>query len=178
MGSKMEQKEIGTGNQLFTSQLKLFENDRKTIPVFTFFFTVHFTSIVENYCVHQMDFLLREQLLSSIADQTSGTDFNLIASKDGKSFRVHKWVLAARSPVFAALLSSDDNIESIDYSMDCTLDEMKQFINFLYTGALSKGLSVSREFIPIAEKYQIKTFEDLCRAALEDGYDFSEDKLL
>jgi len=159
------------GIQLFTAPVKLFENNVEPSH-FTFKFTVSLTGIVDNYLVHQVDDLLSQQLWSSII--ATGTDFKLIAS-DGNSLPVHKWVLSARSPVFATLFSSGEEIESIHLAVDCTMGKMKQFIQFIYTGAL-EGL-VSRKLLKLAVKYQIKTLEDLCKTAYQDVYTFTMEKM-
>ena len=65
----------------------------------TFLFTVYLTGLIENNQIHRMDGLLSKQLLSSTQD--SEVDFHLIA-ENGKRFPVHKWMLAARSPVFCS----------------------------------------------------------------------------
>jgi len=162
--------------QLFTKPLKIdFEDYDIESSDFETFGSVYLDGIVENYRVHQMDGLLSPQLLPSVEDQlNNGTDFKLIAS-DGNSFPVHKWMLAARSQVFATLFSDEENsIESIHLAVDCTVNEMKQLIKFIYTGEL-EGL-VTQELMQLAVKYRIKTLEDLCRAALHDAV-FSEDQM-
>jgi len=162
----------GSQQQLFRDTLKLiFRTDVESCD-FNFYGTVYLDGIVDNYRVHQMDSLLSQQLWSSITDELNGTDFQLISS-DGYWFHAHKWVLAARSPVFAVLFSSQEKIGSLHLAVDCTVKELKQFIKFIYTGEL-EGL-VGQELLQLAVKYQIKTLEDVCRTALQD--DFSEDRM-
>jgi len=127
----------------------------------TFKFTVYLVGIIENYRVNQTDNLLSQQLLSS-AIQDSDVDFNLIA-ENGKRFPVHKWMIAARSPVFATIFSEEEN----DVIVDCNEDVMKQFVKFIYTGEFD-GFG-SHELIKLAVKYKIKTLEDLCQAASKEA---------
>ncbi len=155
-----------SGTQLFTAQLELFENEIKSSK-FTFKFTVSLTGIVDNYRVHQVDGLLSQQLWFSVTDQPNGADFKLIAS-DGTFLPVHKWMLAARSPIFAALFSSNEPVTTLHLSVDCTVNEMSQFIKFIYTGEL-EGL-VSHTLLQLAVKYQIKTLEDVCKTAFQEAY--------
>jgi len=100
-----EKEEENEAMQLFTAPV----NDYiKTFPTGCIFnFTIYLDGIIEHYRVQQMDGLLSQQLWSSITNQ-DGTDFNLIA-KNGQSFPVHKWVLAARSNVFEVLFNDGSN---------------------------------------------------------------------
>jgi len=138
-----------SGTQLFTAQLELFENEIKSSK-FTFKFTVSLTGIVDNYRVHQV-------------------------ASDGTFLPVHKWMLAARSPIFAALFSSNEPVTTLHLSVDCTVNEMSQFIKFIYTGEL-EGL-VSHTLLQLAVKYQIKTLEDVCKTAFQDAYVLSLGKM-
>lgn len=174
---EMEQNDLKTesdetaGIQLFTSHFKLDETN--LIPTeFEFSFKIYFTGIVENYRVQQLDNLKSQQLWTSVPDHQEG-DFKLIA-KNGKSFNVHKWVLAAWSPVFATLFGSEEEIESTHLALDCPGYQIEQFIMFIYTGAL-EGL-VSYELMDLAVEYKIKTLEHLCQSALQDVYALSDDK--
>jgi len=179
--AKMKQIDIATnknedengGTQLFTDLLK--RKDVRCSHQFYFSVTAHLTGIVDTYRVHQIDGFLSQQLWSSITDQLNGADFKLI-SNDGKSFPVHKWMLSARSQVFAALFVSDEeNFKSFHLAVDCTMNEMSNFIKFIYAGELD-GL-VNHELMKLAAKYQIKTLEDICRVALQDTYALSPDKM-
>jgi len=158
------------GTHYFTHLLK--RSDIKCTD-FIFYVTLHFTGIVENYRVQQIDDLLSDQLWLSATDQLNGVVLKLIAN-DGNYFPAHKWMLAARSPVFEALLSSQEEITSLHLTVDCNAELMKQFIKFIYTGEL-EGL-VTQELIQLAVKYQIKTLEQICEAALKDAH-LSTDKM-
>jgi len=162
------------GTQLFTAPLRLFEGWVRSSR-FAVTFMVHLTGTVNNFCLHQIDHLLSKQLWSSVADQEEETtDFKLIAS-NGNDFPVHKWILAARSPVFADLFSGEEDVKSIHLAVDCTVNEMKQFVKFIYIGELD-GL-VSHALMQLAAKYKIKTLEDLCKTAFQDSYSLSTDKM-
>jgi len=109
-----------------------------------------------------MDGLLSQQLWLSATNQ-AGTDYNLI-TQDGKSFPVHKWILAARSPVFAALLSETEDKQNDHHYLNCTDNELSQFIKFIYIGELC-GL-ISRELMQLAVTYQVESLEKLCNQAV------------
>jgi len=151
--------------QLFTAQLKSFQAGNQT-----FFFQIHVEEIVENYYIMRKDSLLKEQLWSSAVNRM-GTDFEFIA--EGKIFPVHKFVIAARSPVFADLAGLKERLpdekdtpqaialkqktESVDAA------SMEQFLKFVYTGELEG--SVGKELMTLATTYKVKTLEELCDTA-------------
>ena len=120
-----------------------------------------------------MDKLLSKQLWSSVITERTH-DFKLIAS-DGNGLPVHKWILAARSPLFADLLSGEEDVKSIHLAGECNLDEMKQFVKFICTGEL-EGL-LTENLKRLAVKYRIKALEDLCQNVCHDSYDFSTDEM-
>ncbi len=129
-----EMKEINLGSnseiedfQLFTAPLTNVSNDRfchgfnGSITNFILTLTIYLSGIEDKYQAHQMDTLVSQQLLSSSTNRL-GTDFNLI-TRDGKSFPVHKFILAARSTVFAALFFIGEQFQP-SHAMDCTEVEM------------------------------------------------------
>jgi len=158
--------------QLFTDPLKLVFETNVEAPEFDVYGKVYLVGIVDNYRVQQMDGLLGTQLWPSVKDQQNEADFKL-KSNDGNCFHAHKWILAARSPVFAALFNSQEKIGSLHLAVDCNVVEMHQFIQFIYTGELD-GL-VSPALMQLATKYEIKTLEDICHTASQDA--FSEDRM-
>jgi len=78
----------------------------------TFRFHIYIQGIVEDYRIQRMDFAMRDQLSLN----RFGTDFEIIAA-GGKRFPVHKFILAARSPVFEALFCGQ-NQESASTNQD------------------------------------------------------------
>ena len=145
--------------QLFTA---IDERDGPSTPCFTF--TIYLTSVVDDYRVRQVDGLLGEQLLSSATNSNGTADFKLIAG-DGEILPIHKFILAARSPVFAILFSEKESIGSMDCTM-FSVDEVKQFIRFIYTGEFQGP--ASSNMMAMAVKCKVKTLENLCRAASQD----------
>lgn len=77
--------------------------------------------------------------------------------RDGKSYPVHKFILAARSPAFEALFDHQSKETSSNHVMDCSAEEMSQFINFIYTGEL-EGQAISNDgFKQLIGQYKVKT---------------------
>lgn len=132
---------------------------------FKFNFTVYLNGIVEDIKILQMDRLITKELCLSVSNKLE-TDFYLIA-KDGKAFKVHKWILAARSNVFEVLLrSNDQKVAESHVSMNCTSNELGQFIKFIYTGEF-EGEATSG-LMQLAVNYEVKNLENLLRAASQD----------
>jgi len=105
------------------------------------------------------------RLASGIENET---DFKLQIT-GGKSFPVHKFVLAARSPVFAAQFNAQQTEEEFkQVIIDLDVDEtcMNQFLKFIYTGELDGP--VTSQLVQLATHYQIETLEKICQAAAPD----------
>jgi speckle-type POZ protein len=105
-------------------------------------------------------------VLSDIARMLSDeifVDFTL-KSSDGDILKAHKSVLAARSPVFFAMLKSDmqEASESIVSVPDINAKVLKELLRFIYSGAVENLDEVSRELIYAAEKYQIEYLKQIC----------------
>lgn len=141
--------------QLFTSPKSFYLTSDNS-----FTFHINICGIADSYRVQEVDCVLTEHLWSSSLNRV-GTDFKLIV--DGRSFPVHKFVLAARSSVFEAQFNKSSAIESkhtIDY---VNAQSMEQFLKFIYTGELD-GLVIKKnsQLLHLAETYQLKTLESLC----------------
>ncbi len=153
--SNEDKKEIGC-LQLFTAPL-----DTIGIGNRSFIFKIYLSGVVQDYRAEEVDLLLRKQLRSSF---TSQTDFKIVA--EGKNFPVHKFMLATRSPVFAAHFK-EENMEDTYAIGSVDAASVQQFIKFIYTGEL-EGSVMSQQLLHLAETYKIKTLEDLCLAASAD----------
>lgn len=106
---KLENEQDDNGSvQLFTANFlqDIVTGDRK------FVFQINLVGVVKGFHIQRMDCILSEQLWSSRA---IGSDFGFVAGK-GEKFPVHKFILAARSSVFAALFGSETDQESYSLS--------------------------------------------------------------
>lgn len=146
--------------QLFTSQIL-----GMTTGNCSFIFRIFLSGIIQDYRTEEMDFLLRSELWSSRTNRV-GTDFEIIA--EGIRFPVHKFMLAARSPVFAAKFQDDNHAggttEDIDFA-DST--SVQQFLKFIYTREL-EGPVKSQHLMQLALSYEIETLVGLCQAASQN----------
>ena len=80
-----------------------------------------------------------------------------------KSFWAHRFIVSARSPVFAAMFSSD-MIEATKGKVeivDTKADVFETFLKFLYTGHLETydGLE---QLLALAIKYEVETLKNVC----------------
>lgn len=129
------------------------------IPTLTCCILIQSTSLT--YQLHQRDFLLSRQLEPSVMNEAF-TDFELISG--GKPYKVHKFLLCARSPEFATLLEDGKQQLTIPpIETAC----MEQFLCFLYTGEL-EGPVRSPQLRKLADKYKIHTLLELCLIASHD----------
>jgi len=123
---------------------------------------IHITSITKNYGIFLTDRLIMDHLWSSSVTDQSWTDFKLIAAIDEISFSVHKFMLTARSTVFASVFTKNPATSTQTEFVNGTC--MKQFLVFLYTGQLV-GAVCSPDLRQLATKYQLPALEQLCSLA-------------
>ncbi len=143
----------------------------------SFTFHIYIAGTVEGYQVQQMDGLLKEQIWSSTVTNPYGTDYKIIVGEN--KFLVHKFILAARSPIFASKFSNEkpssrdlDDEEEGNQQLNMDLDGvdspcMEQFLKFIYTGKLEEPV-INDGLMQLAVTYQIKMLENLCQAASAD----------
>ena len=166
--SKFKQMDLDTRNGDVTGCLQLFTASFNSFRMLEsvlvrqyprrLIFEIHFTGIVENYQFQERDCLLKNQMWSSVLNQI-GTDFEFVAA--GRSFPVHKYVLVARSPIFAAKFSSDTHVKKEE---NVSAASMEQFLKFIYSGELEEPMN-DPDLLQLATDYKIKTLESLCRFA-------------
>ena len=86
---------------------------------------------------------------------------------DGKAFGAHLFIVSARSPVFAAMFSTDmieANTGTVTIN-DTDPDVFETFLIFLYTGALEPfSLANDYRLRALADKYQVDTLLRLCQS--------------
>ncbi|KAI1722545.1 BTB/POZ domain-containing protein [Ditylenchus destructor] len=103
--------------------------------------------------------LLKEDLL---------TDFTI--KVNDKEIRVHKAILAARSPVFSAMLSHEATSESktgILVIQDVEFNVVKEMLNFIYCGRSSSEINeLASDLLIAADKYRLDELKSHCERCL------------
>ena len=104
---------------------------------------------------------LNMQMTKMLTNQTL-TDVTL--QVEGKEFKAHKVVLAASSPVFAAMFKegtkehqdNNVNIEDIDS------DVFDVFLRFLYSGQVDQLAEIYLDLFAAADKYDVQPLREIC----------------
>ena len=149
-----------------SGNLRLFTATQKkisTASVLTFTFRLYVTGSSVLYDVGHFDSLHGVGLWAATKNHKT-TDF--LFKVGDTSFRVHKFILSARSPVFRAMLSTDmiesrNGYVTID---DADPEIFRQFLFFVYTGQLDKP--AGPELGKVADKYDVKTLSAICQQAM------------
>lgn len=104
--------------------------------------------------------------LGALLDSECNSDMTLIA--DGNRFSVHKTILIARSPVFAAMFQH--NIKEVHENevdiLDVDGDVLEQMIRFMYTGKVDKLDVLAGRLLTAADKYALEDLKQLCDRAI------------
>jgi speckle-type POZ protein len=157
--------------------LQLFKANLTEMPVkkCTFSFSIWIEGSAPLYSFHISDRLTKEQFWNASLKSQHHVDVEFVV-KD-KKFSAHKAVLAARSPVFAAEFTKEkperkdddgDGLQQIIRIDDVDPASVEQFLYFLYTGEPMKSSLSNEELLNLAERYQVITLVNLCRAALKN----------
>lgn len=91
------------------------------------------------------------------------SDFQLETS-DGVVLKAHKVILAARSPVFFTMLTTDmeEKLKGSANVPDFNSIVMKEILSFIYCNEVNNLDDIVFDLIYAAEKYQIKELKKLC----------------
>lgn len=121
--------------QMFTYRLEGYSHSDLLT---TYNFYIHVVKTVDDYCYRPIDRRLGDELWTSAVDkQFTDCEFWV-----GNSiFPAHRGVLAARSPVFAAMFKAD-MLESRTHKViieDIEASVFEEFLYFLYTGQLKRS---------------------------------------
>lgn len=96
-------------------------------------------------------------------ESESFSDATLIV--EGKEFRIHRALLAARSPVFARMFESDmeEKRSGCVRIEDASSTVMKQALYYIYTGKIDDlTLTHAPELYSVADKYEIMDLKSRC----------------
>jgi len=85
----------------------------------------------------------------------------------GQKFRVHKGILASRSPVFDQMFKK----ATVEGTNEVTVDDVSpivlwEFLRFLYTGDIVNLDIRVEELFVVADKYDVPTLTDICEKRL------------
>ena len=94
------------------------------------------------------------------------SDVKLKVNKE--TFRAHKLILAACSPVFAAMFEHEtlENAESFIHIMDTDDNVFKEMLTYIYTGQIPNLEDTVFDLLPLADKYQLDHLKAACAAYL------------
>ena len=146
--------------QCFTSKVDIVNGGSNL----TFAFQIHLEGIFAKYSYHPCDRLAKEQLWSAVRSKLHA-DVEFIVQD--KRFSAHKAILAARSPVFKVEFTKEKSKKDNSHQIrihDVDASTFEQFLHFVYTG--ETPLLANANLLKLAERYQLKTLENLCRVAL------------
>lgn len=100
-------------------------------------------------------------------DEELLTDFEIITS-DRQTIKVHKTILAARSPVFLAMLTSD--LEETNTSQvtikDVNAATMRELLRFVYGNEIENLDDISHDLVIAADKYHIEQLKRICLSSV------------
>lgn len=104
----------------------------------------------------------QSQNFMRIFNESIFTDFDLKCN-DGETLNCHKWILAARSPVFEAMFSSivKETLQGFADIEDFDSVIMREVIFFIYSGN-SNLTNLASKIIFAAEKFQLETLKEKC----------------
>ncbi len=91
--------------------------------------------------------------LVALLDSGDFSDINILVN--GTKIPAHKNILSTRSPIFKAMFSYDNTKEALEKEVvihDVSVNVMKEFLRFIYTGVKHQGNHDCSELLAIADK--------------------------
>lgn len=130
--------------------------------------TVGFFSRLQPGCVQKWHFPTSDLVENMGSLLGSGKYGDVTITVSGQKFLAYKGILAARSPVFAAMFSTDMQ-ESAKNSVkipDIEPAVFKELLRFIYTGQVNELGSMAYQLYSAADKYEMLSLRMLCREAI------------
>ena len=108
------------------------------------------------------------QNLEKLFNNRTGTDVSFII--DGKEIKAHKWMLSARSPVFAAMVESGmkESVENRVEINDIAPDIFEALLRFIYTDRVDLAQVDVQDLLVEANKYMIPLLKLECQKTLSE----------
>ncbi|KAL3998449.1 Protein maternal effect lethal 26 [Acanthocheilonema viteae] len=133
------------------------------------------TTTLEEMLTSNSEQQLTEDYLKMLKDNVL-TDFTIKVSE--REIRVHRAILAARSPVFAAMLRHEDTNEAKTGVMvieDLEYDTVTEMLNFIYCGRCLRDVNefaFASDLLIAADKYRLEELKSHCEKALIQALTF------
>jgi len=108
------------------------------------------------------DTCLQEEAMNNYLNNTlEHTDVTLVSSNN-QEVPCHRFILAARSPIFKSLFASKSvTDEPIRESTDSSTEALKAMVKYLYTDTLEDG-NINEDLMNLADKYELSQMKELC----------------
>jgi len=108
------------------------------------------------------DTCLQEEAMNNYLNNTlEHTDVTLVSSNN-QEVPCHRFILAARSPIFKRLFASKNvTDEPIRESTDSSTEALKAMVKYLYTDTLEDG-NINEDLMNLADKYELSQMKELC----------------
>lgn len=99
---------------------------------------------------------------------TEGRLADAVLVADGREWRVHKAILVARSPVFAAMFEHDmaESKSSRVTIGDVSADVLDQVLRYMYTGKVDHIRVLGVDLLAVADRYALPRLKALCEEEL------------
>ncbi|XP_065204021.1 speckle-type POZ protein-like [Planococcus citri] len=113
---------------------------------------------------HETQSTISDNLSKSLGRLLQSQNFvDVTFSVNGKNFGAHKYILAARSPVFEAMFKLDmqeSRLNEVNIS-DISCQVFEEFLQYIYTDK-TPDQKVVKELLVVADKYQVDCLKLLC----------------
>lgn len=93
---------------------------------------------------------------------------DVVLKVEGREIRAHKLILAARSPVFAAMFEhkmKESKLGRVEIT-DCDFEVFNEVVEFIYTGRAPKLNDMAEQVLRAADKYDLGRLKAMCEDAL------------
>ncbi|CAO4364921.1 Protein CBR-BATH-44 [Caenorhabditis briggsae] len=96
-------------------------------------------------------------------------DFTFVI--EGRELKAHKAILAARSPVFAAMMESHtaESQNSRVVLGEIEYEVVQQLLNYIYSGTCTKMGGYALEILAAADRFALPGLKNLAEAAMKNG---------
>jgi hypothetical protein len=169
---KMEPKIFRKNAELLHFVAQLDWNVCEELPQ-TLYFYIKVVSTIGNYYYEMMDVHWWKDLWLAATNQKL-TDVEIFVGTV-KVMEAHRIILSARSPVLNESLNkiSHANKSIVTFGAEFGVDNVKKFLNFLYTGSL-KTCARSKQLSKLATMYGVETLKNVCQLMNANSSDVEE----